>query len=183
MQRREAAPLRAACSAGLSWSRSPRRNQCTERQKPRGGDGAAAITGNHGGRLASPHPPRDRPAVIAMGRSRRGAGRGGSGPVLWRPLTAAPGESRPLARPSHNPNTNGRRDRPGFYWAGFRDYKMRHSKVVIFSKGFAEVNKGITETQTPKMARCTSFRRKHSGQRLSTSLLRKADSTLAPLQE
>lgn len=56
MQRMEAASRRAACSAGLSWSRSPRRNQCTERQKPRGGDEAAAITGNRRGRLASPRP-------------------------------------------------------------------------------------------------------------------------------
>lgn len=54
MQRREAAPRRAACSAGLSWRRSPRRNQCTERQKPRGGDAAAAITGNRRGLLARP---------------------------------------------------------------------------------------------------------------------------------
>lgn len=31
-QRRDAASRNASCSAGLSWRRSPRRNQCTERQ-------------------------------------------------------------------------------------------------------------------------------------------------------
>lgn len=73
----------------------------------------------------------------------------------------------------------------GFYWAGFRDYKIRHSKVVIFSEGRVRRNggdEGVTETQTPKMARCGSFWGKHSGQQLSVSSQRTADATLAPLQ-
>lgn len=117
---------------------------------------------------SSEHPPCPHPAsrvgpavVMATGsrapsrcrslssRARRHSVRGWSGPLPT------------LQQREHpRPHTNARRERPGFYWAGFKDYKIRHSKVVIFSEGRVRRNggdEGVTETQTPKMARCGSF--------------------------
>lgn len=137
MQRREAAPRRAACSAGLSWRRSPRRNQCTERQKPRGGDAAAAITGNRRGLLASPAP--GPPRRDCDGAVPRRARRGGRGPVSWRPLTAAPGGSRPLARPSHDPTRTHAESDPDFIGLDLGITKYDIPKLLFLAKeGFAE---------------------------------------------
>lgn len=105
-QRRDAASRSASCSAGLSWRRSPRRNQCTERQTT----GAEAGTGTAAAIAAANRRPGPS-SSLASAPARRGlaanhrsrAGAGGAPIALYRPQAAMPGAGRVAGDPSHPP--------------------------------------------------------------------------------